>query len=196
MREMVILQMACIRSGTVFMPLNWRLAVAELEALVADGRPALLFAHPAFPVPANAPRTIDIAEMTRLGSEGAVPSAAGAGRSKTSPTLLYTSGTSGRPKGVMLSERNNFWGNTNLIHGNAVNPGSTFLCDMPLFHTAGLMAATRVPMLAGGAVLVSEGFDPVMTLARMMDPALKVTHYFSVPQMAATLWNQPGIRCG
>jgi fatty-acyl-CoA synthase len=40
-------------------------------------------------------------------------------------------------------------------------------------------------------VLVSEGFDPEQTLARMIDPALKVTHYFSVPQMAATLWQRP-----
>jgi fatty-acyl-CoA synthase len=62
---------------------------------------------------------------------------------------------------------------------------------MPLFHTAGLMAATRTPLLAGGAVLVSEGFDPELTLARMMDPLLNVTHYFSVPQMATTLWQRP-----
>lgn len=189
--EMVILQLACIRAGTVFMPLNWRLAVAELEALIADARPVLLFAQTGFTPPANAPRTIDIAEMTKLGREGDVPPAAARRSFEDLSTLLYTSGTSGRPKGVMLSERNNFWGNTNLIHGNAVNPGSTFLCDMPLFHTAGLMAATRTPLLAGGAVLVSEGFDPELTLARMMDPALKVTHYFSVPQMAATLWNRP-----
>ncbi|MEO7383688.1 MAG: AMP-binding protein, partial [Novosphingobium sp.] len=172
-------------------PLNWRLAVAELEALVADGRPVLLFCQQALTPPANAPRTIDVAEMLVLGSEGTVPSAAARRPFDATSTLLYTSGTSGRPKGVMLSEQNNFWGCTNLIHGNAVNPSSTFLCDMPLFHTAGLMAATRTPLLAGGTVLVSEGFDPEQTLARMTDPALKVTHYFSVPQMAATLWNRP-----
>jgi fatty-acyl-CoA synthase len=189
--EMIILQLACIRAGTAFMPLNWRLAQAELEALVADGRPAILFCQQGFTSPANAPRTIDIAEMTRLGSEGASPPAAARRSFEDLATLLYTSGTSGRPKGVMLSERNNFWGNTNLIHGNAVNPSSTFLCDMPLFHTAGLMAATRTPLLAGGAVLISEGFDPELTLARMIDPALNITHYFSVPQMAATLWNRP-----
>jgi fatty-acyl-CoA synthase len=91
----------------------------------------------------------------------------------------------------MLSEYNNFWGCTNLIHGNAVTTSSTFLCDMPLFHTAGLMAAMRTPLLAGGAVLISEGFDPELTLQRMMDENLGVTHYFSVPQMAATLWQRP-----
>jgi fatty-acyl-CoA synthase len=189
--EMVILQLACIRGGTVFMPLNWRLAVAELEALIADGRPVTLFCQQGLTPPANAPRTIDISEMLRLGSDGDVPPFEARRPFDQISTLLYTSGTSGRPKGVMLSEQQNFWGCTNLIHGNAVNPSSTFLCDMPLFHTAGLMAATRTPLLAGGAVLVSEGFDPEMTLARMTDPALKVSHYFSVPQMAATLWQRP-----
>jgi fatty-acyl-CoA synthase len=189
--EMVILQFACIRAGAIFMPLNWRLAVAELEALVADARPVLLFCQQGFTPPANAPRTLDVTEMLRLGSEGDAPPPAARRPFDQCSTLLYTSGTSGRPKGVMLSEQQNFWGNTNLIHGNAVNPSSTFLCDMPLFHTAGLMAATRTPLLAGGAVLISEGFDPELTLARMTDPDLRVTHYFSVPQMAATLWQRP-----
>ena len=189
--EMVMLQLACIRSGTVFMPLNWRLAVPELEALIADAEPSILFLQSGLIPPDTAPRTLDIAEMLALGEEGATPPATARRSFEDVSTLLYTSGTSGRPKGVMLSERNNFWGCTNLIHGNAVNPRSTFLCDMPLFHTAGLMAATRTPLLAGGAVWISEGFDPKQTLVRMTDPDLAITHYFSVPQMAATLWNRP-----
>ncbi len=190
--EMVILQLACIRAGAIFMPLNWRLAVAELHALVADAGPNMLFCQKGMTPPDNARRVIDIAEMLTMGSDGAAPPVAARRAFDDVSTLLYTSGTSGRPKGVMLSEENNFWGCTNLIHGNAVNPSSTFLCDMPLFHTAGLMAAARTPLLAGGAVLISEGFDPHLTLERMTDPDLGVTHYFSVPQMAATLWNQPG----
>ncbi len=189
--EMVMAQLACVRAGAVFMPLNWRLAVAELEALIADAEPAILFCQDGLTAPDNAPRTLDIAEMLALGSEGTAPPPAARRAFDDLSTLLYTSGTSGRPKGVMLSERNIFWGCTNLIHGNAVNPASVFLCDMPLFHTAGLMAATRTPLFAGGAVWISEGFDPEQTLGRMVDPMLAVTHYFSVPQMAATLWNRP-----
>jgi fatty-acyl-CoA synthase len=194
--EMAILQFACIRAGTIFMPLNWRLAVKELEALVADGGPAILFLQTAFTAPENAPETIDIGDMLALGEEGGVPPAEARSEFTDIATLLYTSGTSGRPKGVMLSEYNIFWGCTNLIHGNAVTTSSTFLCDMPLFHTAGLMAAMRTPLLAGGAVLISEGFDPELTLQRMMDENLGVTHYFSVPQMAATLWQRPEFDAG
>ncbi|WP_296681068.1 AMP-binding protein [Novosphingobium sp.] len=189
--EMAILQFACVRAGCIFMPLNWRLAVAELEALVGDGDPQILFVQAGFSTPANAAELIDISGLLSLGEPGSCPPREARRDFSEVSTLLYTSGTSGRPKGVMLSEQNIFWGCTNLIHGNAVTITSTFLCDMPLFHTAGLMAAMRTPLLAGGAVLISEGFDPAMTLERMTDPALAVTHYFSVPQMAATLWQRP-----
>jgi fatty-acyl-CoA synthase len=63
---------------------------------------------------------------------------------------------------------------------------------MPLFHTAGLHAASRVALQAGASVLLSKGFDAPTTLARLSDPALGITHYFSVPQMSAWLWNEPG----
>jgi hypothetical protein len=60
----------------------------------------------------------------------------------------------------MLSEANSFWGCANFIYGNDVTMHSTFLCDMPLFHTAGLFAASRVPIQAGGCVLISKGPMP------------------------------------
>jgi len=110
-------------------------------------------------------------------------------------TLLYTSGTSGRAEGRDAVRREWLSGDArNFIYGNNVTMRSVFLCDMPLFHTAGLYAASRVPIQAGGCVLISKGFDPHKTLERLSDPTLKVTHYFSVPQMAATIWNQPGFK--
>lgn len=192
--EMLILQLACVRAGCIFVPFNWRLAAPEIEALAGDAEPALVFHDPEFAAPAAAARAMPIAGMLALGEDGAAPPAAARRGFAETTTLLYTSGTSGRPKGVMLSEQTAFWGCTNFIHGNDVTMHSVFLCDMPLFHTAGLFAATRVPILAGGTVLISRGFDPQLTLERLTDPALKVTHYFSVPQMAATLWNQPGFK--
>jgi fatty-acyl-CoA synthase len=92
----------------------------------------------------------------------------------------------------MISEANIFWGGTNFLHAYGVSFESVILCDMPLFHTAGLLAAVRTPLQAGGAVLISRGFDPVLTLPRLADKSLGVTHYFSVPQMAQRLWNEPG----
>jgi fatty-acyl-CoA synthase len=192
--EMLILQLASVRAGTIFVPFNWRLAPAEIEGLAGDAEPALIFHDPEFAPPSAAKRTLPLADMLSLGEEGTRPSKNARRAFGETATLLYTSGTSGRPKGVMLSEENSFWGCANFIYGNDVTMRSIFLCDMPLFHTAGLFAATRVPIQAGGCVLISKGFDPQKTLERLADPALGVTHYFSVPQMAATLWNQPNFK--
>jgi fatty-acyl-CoA synthase len=189
--EMVILHHAGARAGTIFVPFNWRLATAEIEALADDAEPEIVFHDPDFVPPTAAKRAILIADMLSQGLAGAVPPREARRPFDDVATLLYTSGTSGRPKGVMLSESNSFWGCANFIHGNDVTMRSVFLCDMPLFHTAGLFAAARVPIQAGATLLITKGFDPVMTLERMIDPALNVSHYFSVPQMAATLWNQP-----
>lgn len=192
--EKLILQLACVRAGCIFVPFNWRLAHAEIEALAADAEPAIVFHHDEFAPPSTARRAFSVDAMLSLGTEGeAAPRSARRAFDATA-TLLYTSGTSGRPKGVMLSEENAFWGCANFIYGNDVTMNSVFLCDMPLFHTAGLFAATRVPIQAGATVLISRGFDPQITLARLSDPALAVTHYFSVPQMAATIWNQPNFK--
>ncbi len=190
--EMPILQLACARAGSVFVPFNWRLAPAEIEVLAADADPVIIFADSEFAAPRTIAQRRPISDMLSLGVEGTKPEPSARCAFETVSTLLYTSGTSGRPKGVMLSEYNSFWGCTNFIHGNDVSMHSVFLCDMPLFHTAGLFAATRVPLQAGGTVLISKGFDPAQTYARLSDPALGVTHYFSVPQMATSLWNQPG----
>jgi len=190
--EILILQLASVRAGTIFVPLNWRLAPAEIEQLVADAQPAIVFAGTQFVPPEAIPRAISIADALSLGSAGARPPQAARRPFDAVATLLYTSGTSGRPKGVMLSEANACWGCVNFIYGNNVTMHSVFLCDMPLFHTAGLFAATRVPLQAGGCVLISKGFDAQKTLQRLVDTELGVTHYFSVPQMAARLWNEPG----
>lgn len=189
--EMIILQHAGVRAGTIFVPFNWRLASAEIEALAKDAEPEIVFHDPEFTPPSAANRALLIAEMLSLGEAGQSPSPSARRAFGDVTTFLYTSGTSGRPKGVMLSEENAFWGCANFIYGNDVTMRSVFLCDMPLFHTAGLYAAARSPIQAGAALLISKGFDPEMTLKRMTDPTYGVTHYFSVPQMAATLWNQP-----
>ena len=189
--ETMVLHLGAIRAGAVFVPFNWRLTPTELSALVDDARPVLLFHDEDFAGIAArlGVETIGLAALEAM--RGRPPKEAK--RPWDQPaTLLYTSGTSGRPKGVILTEKNAFFGCINFVLGNDVGRDSIFLCDMPLFHTAGLFAAARVPLLGGGAVLVSRGFDPVKTLDRLGDPALGITHYFSVPQMAQTLWQQPG----
>lgn len=185
---LVVLHLACARIGAIYVPLNWRLSPAEIAVLVEDAEPRLV---------------IGDAELSRAGLEGlsidALERAIDAATPRWTPVfdrarpslILYTSGTSGRPKGVLLSERN--------IEQTAINFGrlgrlaheSVFLIDSPMFHIIGLITSVRPALLHGGAILVSDGFDAARTLARISDPALAVTHYFCVPQMAAMLRAEP-----
>ena len=193
--DMLIVQFGCVRAGAIFVPFNWRLAKPEVAVLIGDADPALVFHNPEFAIAGYAGQVFDLADLDLLTADQPETPPTGARRDWELPsTLLYTSGTSGRPKGVMLSEANAFWGATNFLHGSAVSGTSVFLCDMPMFHVAGLFAAVRVPVLAGGTVLISKGFDPATTLARIGDPAMGITHYFSVPQMAQMMWNLPGFK--
>jgi fatty-acyl-CoA synthase len=187
----LVLQFACARAGAIFVPLNWRLAPPELAQIVSDAAPALIFADAEFSVAQGIAETMPFEALADLGDAGsAAPDNAGLGWDAPT-TLLYTSGTTGRPKGVIVTAANAFWGNCNFCLGNQVDRNSSFLCDMPLFHTAGLFVGARAPLWAGGSVWISQGFDPARTIARIADPALGITHYFSVPQMAASLWQHP-----
>ena len=184
----LVLQFACERAGALFVPLNWRLALPELSVIVADADPALIFHDAEFVVPDHPVERHLLGTVETLGKAGQSPVGEARLGWDEPITLLYTSGTSGRPKGVIVTAANAFWGSTNFSLGNAVSRDSVFLCDMPLFHTAGLFAAVRTPILAGGAVWISAKFDADRTIARIADRGLGITHYFSVPQMATMLW--------
>ncbi len=187
----ILLQFGCVRAGAIFVPINWRLASAEVSVIFRDADPVLLFRDADMDVGEfNGPR-FDLATLDAITAhhDAAPPPYAARQDFEAPSTLLYTSGTSGQPKGVMISESNAYWGSTNFIHGNDVSADSVFLCDLPLFHTAGLFGSTRSPILAGATVLISQGFDPAKTLKLFASPELAISHYFSVPQMAQMLWN-------
>jgi fatty-acyl-CoA synthase len=105
--------------------------------------------------------------------------------------LLYSSGTTGKPKGVVITYLNAFAGSLNLALGQNASADSVFLCDMPLFHTAGLFATTRTPLFVGGTLLMSQKFDARITYERLADRELGISHYFCVTQMAMMMRQLP-----
>ncbi|QRM34063.1 AMP-binding protein [Microvirga sp. VF16] len=196
--DMLITHLACVRSGMVFVPLNWRLAVPELIWLLNDAAPSLLlfsadFDETSAALGAEIPSLRQIKAAEARAEQEAVPGRrVFAPRDADTPsTIIYTSGTSGRPKGALLTERNAFFTAFNFALEKRMDHTCVFLCDMPLFHVIGILTISRSTLLQGGTLLISPGFDPALTLARLSDPALGVTHYMCVPQMAQVLRSQP-----
>ncbi|MBW8908788.1 MAG: AMP-binding protein [Mesorhizobium sp.] len=186
--DLLILQQAAMRLGAIFVPVNWRLAAVERQAILVDCEPVLLLhdavletAPPVGCVPAEVADFAAAVQAQAPAPRRPLPAA------DLPSIILYTSGTSGRPKGVIVTERNAFATAVNFGVLGQVGNASVFLCDAPMFHVIGLITSLRPPLLQGGTVLISPGFEPGLTNRRLADPELGVTHYFCVPQMARML---------
>lgn len=186
--ELLMLHLACARIGAIYVPLNWRLSLSELECLIEDSGPSLLLVDASVDCGSLSGEAMDafVEEM-----ECSAPYEGGAIDRERPSLILYTSGTSGRPKGALLSERNLAETAVNFSILGEVTEKSVFLCDSPMFHIIGLVTNMRPALMRGAAVHISDGFVPARTLERLGDPTLGVTHYFGVPQMAAMLRAAP-----
>ncbi|MEO6185222.1 MAG: AMP-binding protein [Steroidobacteraceae bacterium] len=197
---MLIVQQACIRTGAIFVPLNWRLAPPEIAFLLEDCEPALLIHEEMFadllPAAGACPRLIIGARDELTEAMAACPADDAGKGQRLDPhapiTLLYSSGTTGKPKGAVVSLLNGFAGGLGLALGTRADGNSTLLLDMPLFHTAGLFGSSWSMMIMGGRILISHRFEAASTYERLGNPDLAVTHYFSVTQMAMSMRQLPG----
>jgi fatty-acyl-CoA synthase len=182
------MHLACARIGAMYVPLNWRLSTAEIGRLIGDATPRLLLGD-AMLERARLPGLFF--EEFVSAADGLDPLACEAADPNLPSLILYTSGTSGLPKGVLLSEHNIWQTAHNFSVPARVTQESAFLCESPMFHIIGLITSVRPPLMHGGRLVVSDGFMPSRTLELLSDPALKVTHYFCVPQMAALMRADP-----
>lgn len=186
--DLLILQQAAMRLGAIFVPVNWRLAEAEQQAILADCDPALLLHDAAFDtVPPKGCTTVEVADFAAAMEAQAQAPRRPLPAADQPSIILYTSGTSGRPKGVIITGANAFATAVNFGVLGCVGNSSVFLCDAPMFHVIGLITNLRPPLLQGGTVLISPGFEASATNRRLADPELGITHYFCVPQMAKML---------
>ncbi len=189
--DLVVLNMACHRAGAVFVPLNWRLTAAELSALLADCTPRLLLHDTEFAGVARLAAGEGRAVQDR--ADASVFAPAGHARAPVDVpagapcTLLYTSGTTGRPKGAIITRANAFFSALNFAFVGGLAADCAILSDAPMFHTVGLFATLRTALTMGATLVISDRFVPGQTLRALSDPALGVTHYFAVPQIAVAL---------
>ncbi|MFJ9415331.1 long-chain fatty acid--CoA ligase [Streptomyces sp. NPDC101227] len=175
--------------GAVFVPLNTRLTPAEIGHQLADSGARLLVHSPALaplvPAPAAGAqplRTVETGEEYErlLAGAGAVhldEAVAGADIC----LIMYTSGTTGRSKGAMLTHANLTWNAVNVLIDADLAADERALVTAPLFHAAGLGMLALPVLLKGGTCVLVESFDPDGTLGLIED--LGITTMFGVPTM-------------
>jgi fatty-acyl-CoA synthase len=188
--EMLALMQACFNVGAVFVPVNWRLARLEVAALLKDCQASLVFVQDEFRPLVEAttipcwPLDLNFGAAAGTAPDATPPAAA---PDDQLAILLYTSGTSGRPKAAMLSMGNLRANSYNFRTVADVQPDSGLLCDAPMFHTIGLMAISFTSLVVGARLYLSPAFVATDTVDRIGNPQCRITHYFTVPQVAQQL---------
>ena len=161
---------ACARLGAIFMPLNFRLAVPELQQVMLDALPTLLVHDTAHTEAALALQGVRL-QRTHHDTLIATGSPRGMAlpevHSDEAALLVYTSGTTGHPKGALHTQAA-LLANARASHWtHAFASGDKVLSTLPLFHVGGLCIQTLPALLAGIEVVLHPRFDPGAWLDEM-----------------------------
>jgi fatty-acyl-CoA synthase len=104
--------------------------------------------------------------------------------------IMYTSGTTGRPKGAVLTHGNMTWNAVNQFMGMDLSQDERTLALAPLFHIGGLNGTVNPALLRGGCAVIVRRFDPAATLQVIEEQ--RVTSFFAVPTMLDAMAREPG----
>jgi len=189
---------ACVQSGAVFLPLNPAYTPAELDYFVGDSGAALFVCDPAQAEDLTVVAAAHGSLLQTLAADGSGSLAElASGQAKSFETvdrdqddlaaLLYTSGTTGRSKGAMLTHRNLLSNAQALVACWRFTADDVLLHALPIFHVHGLFVATNVMLLAGGSMIFLPKFDLETILAQL--PA--ATTMMGVPTFYTRLLADP-----
>ncbi|HJY96875.1 MAG TPA: AMP-binding protein [Streptosporangiaceae bacterium] len=197
--ELLELLFACARTGAIFVPLNARMPAAELRVFLAATRPRLVVAADGFREVALASAGEDGHDrvVTFAGAAGRKGFADGAERVRADPEadlaapvlILFTSGTTGRPKGATFTQESMTFNALNVITAFGLTAADEILTAVPMFHSGGLFIHTTPGLCAGATVTIHREFNPGLLLEDVQ--RYRVTLLACVPAMTFALAAHP-----
>ena len=185
--EHVVVFFACAKAGLILMPLNTRLAQPELAYQLADAEPAVLLCSPEHATTARAlhGRTAGLEEL--VAQSNCLASAPDDGDGLL---LVYTSGTTGKPKGALLTHANCFWTNLSFDRVAGLGAEDTVLQVLPQFHVGGWNVQPLLAWWKGATVVLEPSFEPARALELIAEK--HVTTLMGVPATYLFISQQPG----
>jgi len=192
--DMLDVQFACWRLGLIYTPLNFRLTANELAFMVNDSDAKVVFYDTSLAAVQEA-----LAPMTRVSDWIAMEASGGASPFEAAIAaatpiaaqvprgdhdlcmIMYSSGTTGTPKGVTFSHLQMHYAISGMVQSVEASFNMVSAAVMPLFHIGGLAIFTLPALYFGGTAVVVRTFEPGAMLGLFNDPALGVTHFLGVP---------------
>ena len=196
--EALAVYAACTQAGVVFLPLNTGYTASELDYFIGNSGAKLVLATNRSAAALTPVAAAYDATLKTLNADGSGSFAElAADRPETFETapreaddlaaFLYTSGTTGRSKGAMLTQANLLSNAQTLADYWHFSPDDVLLHALPIFHTHGLFVATNVTLIAGGAMIFLPKFDLDQMIAQMP----QATAMMGVPTFYTRLLDDP-----
>lgn len=199
--DMIVLALACLRSGAVLLPLNTAYTLPELEYFLGDAQPALTVCRPdsleavralAHKLGLPAVESLGAAQDGSLAEKIAASSADFETVLRASDDLaaiLYTSGTTGRSKGAMITHENLSSNASTLVDCWRFTTADRLIHALPVFHTHGLFVAVNVALLSRATMIFQNRFEPDAVLHAIP----KATSLMGVPTFYTRLLVHSGL---
>lgn len=196
--EALVLYLACLRAGAVYLPLNTAYTLAELDYFIEDAEPSLVVCTPAAKDGLMSIALAKGATVETLDDQGGGSLMERAAQAKDTfvniergpddlAAILYTSGTTGRSKGAMLSHDNLLSNAATLRDYWKFTSADRLIHALPIFHTHGLFVASNVTMLSGASMYLLSKFDADVVIKLMS----KATVMMGVPTFYVRLVQSP-----
>lgn len=200
--EFLDLFLACSRLGVIFVPINFRITASELDYFIMNCRPRLFIHGADFAETVNCldlegylpplmisvvggsafdKKVFDFSSQTMKfkGKRAFVTRSLGPADPEEPQVIMYTSGTTGKPKGAVLSHRKTFFNCLNADIFFKLHPGDIMLVFLPMFHSGGLFIQAAPIFYKGATIVLHRKFDPLKVYEDI--EKYRITKFLGVP---------------